>query len=184
MGNKDLALLTSNARVATRCRNAPGEAGVLGVPVRPDHPADDLGGILFSAVDGLFFGCGDATISVDQANESVESTVATFRAPGRPIASHAIPTQASCPRRTSPPNSPPWTAGRRSTSASGRSPGVSGALRSFGAGLALIREGHERVQDDHLGRDVARTGEGAMDFETGKGSASSAEAQGGSTSSG
>ncbi len=60
MSNKDLVLAASKIRVVTRCRNTMGERGVLGIRVQPNHPSDDLAGILLSAADGLLFGCGDA----------------------------------------------------------------------------------------------------------------------------
>jgi ethanolamine ammonia-lyase large subunit len=44
-----------------------GGPGVFGVRLQPNHPSDDLGGILLSAVDGLLYGCGDAVIGVNPA---------------------------------------------------------------------------------------------------------------------
>jgi ethanolamine ammonia-lyase large subunit len=56
MGNKELVYVAAKIRNVTRCRNTMGERGVFGVRVQPNHPADDLAGILLSAVDGLSFG--------------------------------------------------------------------------------------------------------------------------------
>src|SRR5262249_10165988 len=72
MGNKDLVLVAAKVRNVTRCRNTMGQRGVLGIRVQPNHPADDLGGILLSTVDGLLFGCGDAVIGVNPATDSVD----------------------------------------------------------------------------------------------------------------
>src|SRR5262245_18772347 len=55
MGNKDLVLAASKIRVVTRCRNTMGQRGVLGVRIQPNHPSDDVAGILLSTVDGLLF---------------------------------------------------------------------------------------------------------------------------------
>src|SRR5207237_4260812 len=96
MSNKDLVLAASKVRVVTRCRNTMGERGVLGVRVQPNHPSDDLAGILLSTVDGLLFGCGDAVIGVNPVNASVESTAAILRTLDRLIDALAIPTQACC----------------------------------------------------------------------------------------
>ena len=52
-------------------------------------------------------------------------------------------------------------------------------MASFGVNLALLREGHERVLEHHHHRNVAWVGTQAMYFETGQGSALSAEAHGG-----
>src|SRR5205823_9122277 len=71
MSNKDLVLAASKIRNVTRCRNTMGERGVLGIRVQPNHPADDLAGILLAAVDGLLFGCGDAVLGVNPATDAV-----------------------------------------------------------------------------------------------------------------
>ncbi len=67
MSNKDLILAAAKIRNVTRCRNTMGEPGVLGIRVQPNHPADDVGGILLSAFEGLLYGCGDAVIGVNPA---------------------------------------------------------------------------------------------------------------------
>ena len=74
MSNKDLVLAAAKIRNVTRCRNTMGERGVLGIRVQPNHPADDIGGILLSAFEGLLYGCGDAVIGVNPASDSVETT--------------------------------------------------------------------------------------------------------------
>src|SRR5262249_11700416 len=69
MSNKDLVVAAAKVRNVTRCRNTLGQRGVLGIRAQPNHPADDLTGILLSTVDGLLFGCGDAVIGVNPATE-------------------------------------------------------------------------------------------------------------------
>lgn len=96
MSNKDLILGSSKLRVVSRCRNTMGQRGVLGVRIQPNHPSDDLGGILLSAVDGLLYGCGDAVIGVNPATESVEVVTSILHVINRLIESLAIPTQACC----------------------------------------------------------------------------------------
>ena len=49
MSNKDLVLASARIRNVTRCRNTMGERGVVGIRVQPNHPADDIGGILLAA---------------------------------------------------------------------------------------------------------------------------------------
>ena len=71
MGNKELVYVAAKIRNVTRCRNTMGGRGVFGVRIQPNHPADDLAGILVSAIDGLSFGCGDAVIGVNPATDSV-----------------------------------------------------------------------------------------------------------------
>src|SRR5438477_4800928 len=96
MSNKDLVLAAAKIRVVTRCRNTMGERGVLGIRLQPNHPADDLGGILLSTLDGLLFGCGDAVIGVNPATDSVETVSAILSALDRLITAYKIPTQACC----------------------------------------------------------------------------------------
>ncbi len=96
MSNKDLVLASTKVRVVTRCRNTMGERGVLGIRLQPNHPADDAAGILLAAFDGLLYGCGDAVIGVNPATEAVESVSAILHALQRLIDAYQIPTQACC----------------------------------------------------------------------------------------
>ncbi len=54
--------------------------------------------------------------------------------------------------------------------------GTQAANASFGVTLSMLKEGRERVLESHRKRDVAWVGEQVMYFETGQGSALSAEA--------
>ncbi len=80
MSNRDLVLAASRIRNVTRCRNTMGERGVIGIRLQPNHPADDLTGILLSTVEGLFYGCGDAVIGVNPATDSVETVSSILNA--------------------------------------------------------------------------------------------------------
>ena len=175
MGNKDLVLAASKVRNVTRCRNTLGQRGVLGVRVQPNHPADDLGGILLAAVDGLLFGCGDAVLGVNPAAESVDTVSAILRGLDRLIMATGAPTQGcclahittqlACLERGAPID-------LLFQSVAGTEP----ANASFGVNLALLREGRERALEGHRRRDVAWVGDNVMYFETGQGSALSADA--------
>ena len=175
MSNKDLVLAASKVRVVTRCRNTMGQRGVLGIRVQPNHPSDDIGGILLSAADGLLHGCGDAMIGVNPAAESVEVTEAILIALNRLIETLAIPTQACCLAHITTQmacidRGVPVDLLFQSLA------GTEMANSSFGINLALLREGQERVLEHHRTRDVAWVGNQAMYFETGQGSALSASA--------
>ena len=73
-----------------------GERGVLGVRVQPNHPTDDVAGILVSTLDGLLYGCGDAVIGVNPATESVESVAAVVHVLQEVVERLGVPTQACC----------------------------------------------------------------------------------------
>src|SRR5580658_4378054 len=96
MSNKDLVLAAARIRNVTRCRNTIGERGVLGIRVQPNHPVDDIGGILFAAFDGLLYGCGDAVIGVNPAADSVETVGAILQALDRLVETYKVPTQICC----------------------------------------------------------------------------------------
>jgi ethanolamine ammonia-lyase large subunit len=175
MSNKDLILAASRIRNVTRCRNTIGERGVFAVRLQPNHPSDDLGGILLAALDGLLFGCGDAVIGVNPAAESVATVATILHGLDRFIETLSIPTQACC-------------LGHITTQLQALEQGapvdllfqsIAGtqeANAAFGVTLALLKEGKERVAEHHGQRDVAWVGENVMYFETGQGSALSANA--------
>jgi ethanolamine ammonia-lyase large subunit len=175
MSNKDLVYVAGKIRNVTRCRNTMGQRGVLGIRVQPNHPADDLGGILLAAVDGLLFGCGDAVLGVNPATDSIDTVAGILRALDRLIAACGAPTQACCLAHVSTQlacleRGVPIDLLFQSIA------GTQAANSSFGVTLAQLREGRERVLEQHRRRDVAWVGEQVMYFETGQGSALSAEA--------
>jgi ethanolamine ammonia-lyase large subunit len=213
MSNKDLILAAAKIRVVTRCRNTMGERGVLGIRLQPNHPADDVAGILLSAFDGLLYGCGDAVIGVNPATDSVATVSAILHALQRLIEAYGIPTQACCLAHISTQlkaleNGAPVDLLFQSVA------GTQKANESFGVSLSMLREGKERVlqhhkergdnqvigasgdrvigkakaanegtADDQGGESIAKSQEpkancplNVMYFETGQGSALSAEA--------
>src|SRR5271169_1086094 len=176
MSNKDLVLAAARIRNVTRCRNTMGERGVLGIRVQPNHPVDDIGGILLAAFEGLLYGCGDAVIGVNPAADSVETVGAILHALDRLVTACKAPTQTCCLAHIS-----------TQLAALGRGApvdllfqsisGTEAANKSFGITLGMLREGREQVIEHHGQRkDVAWKGANVMYFETGQGSALSAEA--------
>ncbi len=175
MGNKDLVLAASRVRSVTRCRNTLGQRGVLAVRVQPNHPADDVGGILLGAVDGLLFGCGDAVIGVNPATESIDTVAAVLHALDRLIAATGAPTQA-CVLAHITTQLQALERGAPVDLLFQSVAGTEAANASFGVSLSALREGRERALEGHRRRDVAWVGDNVMYFETGQGSALSADA--------
>jgi ethanolamine ammonia-lyase large subunit len=175
MSNKDLVLAAAKIRNVTRCRNTMGQRGVLGIRVQPNHPADDVGGILLAAFEGLLYGCGDAVIGVNPATDAVETVEKILRALDRLVEAYRVPTQSCCLahittqlealERGAPVDLLFQSVG-----------GTEAVNRSFGITLEMLREGRERVLEHHRRRDVPWKGTNVMYFETGQGSALSAEA--------
>src|SRR5581483_2397923 len=197
MSNKDLIVAAAKIRNITHCRNTIGEAGVLGIRLQPNHPADDLGGILLSSFEGLLYGCGDAVIGVNPATDSVESVTAILRALERLIEAYKIPAQACCLAHIT----TQLAALERGAPVDLLFQSIAGteaANRSFGVTLSMLREGQQKVLEHHgqrgLQKDLPAGHEltrmptnrnknfhssdlhNVMYFETGQGSALSAEA--------
>jgi ethanolamine ammonia-lyase large subunit len=178
MSNKDLVLAAAKIRNVTHCRNTMGEHGVLGIRVQPNHPADDISGILLAAFEGLLYGCGDAVIGVNPATDSVETVSAILVALNRLVQAYEIPTQTCClahitTQLAALDRGAPVDLLFQSVA------GTEAANRSFGITLTMVSEGRERVLEHHGQRDVRWIGDHAMYFETGQGSALSAEAHDG-----
>jgi ethanolamine ammonia-lyase large subunit len=175
MGNKDLVYTAAKVRVVTRCRNTMGERGVFGVRVQPNHPADDLVGILAATVDGLTYGCGDAVIGVNPATDAVDTVAAILGIVDRLIGTLGLPTQACCLAHVT----TQLAALDRGAPVDLLFQSVAGtqaANAAFGFTLATLTEGRERVLESRRGRDVMWAGNQVMYFETGQGSALSADA--------
>jgi ethanolamine ammonia-lyase large subunit len=175
MSNKDLILAAARIRNVTRCRNTMGERGVLGIRTQPNHPSDDMGGILLAAFEGLLYGCGDAVIGVNPATDSVETVSAILHALNRLLEAYKVPTQTCCLAHIT----------TQLAAMKGGAPvdllfqsvaGTEAANLSFGISLSTLREGREQVLEHHKQRDVPWMGTDVMYFETGQGSALSAEA--------
>jgi ethanolamine ammonia-lyase large subunit len=175
MGNKDLIAVASRIRNVTCCRNTLGEPGVFAVRLQPNHPSDDLAAMLMASIDGLLYGCGDAVIGVNPAAESIDSVAEILRGLGRLIDTLGIPTQACCLAHIS----TQLAALDRGAPVDLLFQSVAGtqaANASFGITLGQLREGRERVLDHHRRRETDWVGNNVMYFETGQGSALSAEA--------
>lgn len=151
MSNKDLVLAAAKMRVITRCRNTMGERGVLGIRLQPNHPADDVAGILLAAFDGLLYGCGDAVIGVNPATDSVETVSAILHALQRLIDAYKIPTQSCCLAHIS----TQLAAMERGAPVDLLFQSVAGtqkANESFGITLSMLKEGREKVLEHHKQR--------------------------------
>jgi ethanolamine ammonia-lyase large subunit len=174
MSNKDLVLAAAKIRNVTRCRNTMGEPGVLGIRVQPNHPSDDISGILLSAFEGLLYGCGDAVIGVNPASDSVQTVHSILSALNRLVESYQIPTQTCCLAHLST-QLAAMDQGAPVDLLFQSVAGTEAANRSFGITLNMLREGQERVVEHHRSRGVEWVGNNVMYFETGQGSALSAE---------
>jgi ethanolamine ammonia-lyase large subunit len=171
MRNQDLILVAAKCSVVTRFRNTIGLPGTMAVRLQPNHPTDDLNGIAASIVDGLLYGCGDAVIGVNPVSDhpGVLSEIARMLA--GVIDRFEIPTQTCVLTHVTGSiemieKGVPVDLVFQSVAGSEK------ANAGFGVTLDLLREGRDAALS--LGRGTL--GENVMYFETGQGSALSAEA--------
>ena len=172
MRNQDLISVARKCEVVTRFRTTIGLSGRLGVRLQPNHPTDDAGGIAASIVDGLLNGCGDAVIGINPASDSIDTQIRLLHLVNeRARAFRASPPKAAC-SRTSPTPCASWPAVHPVDLIFQSIAGTQAANESFGVNLAVLAEAQAAGQS--LGRGPA--GSNLMYFETGQGSALSAQA--------
>ena len=171
MRNQDLMVVARKCRVVTRFRNTIGLEGTLSVRLQPNHPTDDRDGITAAILDGLMYGAGDAVIGINPASDSVKVLGELCHLMDDLISRHEIPTQSCVLTHVT-------TTTRLIEE---RVPvdlvfqsiaGTQAANQSFGVTLSLLKEG----QDAALSLKRGRLGQNVMYFETGQGTALSANA--------
>jgi ethanolamine ammonia-lyase large subunit len=168
---QDLMAMAAKCRVVTRFRNTLGLPGSLSVRLQPNHPSDDLRGIAASTLDGLLLGAGDAVIGINPATDSPERTHALLSMLEDLRLNLDIPTQSCVLAHVT------TTLGliRRHAPVDLVFQSIAGtqaANASFGVDLALLREAREAALSLRRGT----VGDNVMYFETGQGSALSANA--------
>ena len=174
MRNQDLILVAAKCKVVTCFRNTLGLPGRLAVRLQPNHPTDDPKGVAASMLDGLMYGCGDAVIGINPASDNLPAIIAMLQLVDDFRTRYAVPTQSCVLTHVT--NSLRAIDGGAPVDLVFQSIGGSEKTNeSFGIDLALLREAHDAARS--LGRGTA--GENLMYFETGQGSALSANAHGG-----
>jgi ethanolamine ammonia-lyase large subunit len=93
MANQDLILVASKIRVITKFRNTLGLKGHFATRLQPNSATDDAKGIMASTIDGLLYGVGDAVIGINPASDSAESTLKLLDMLDRLRQQYDIPTQ-------------------------------------------------------------------------------------------
>src|SRR3954467_14179554 len=171
MRNQDLIAVARKIRVVTKFRNTIGLPGCLSVRLQPNHPTDDPKGIGAAILDGLMYGCGDAVIGINPATDSAEQAMLLLRLVDDLRMRFAIPTQ-SCVLAHVTTMLDVMNRGGPVDLVFQSIAGSEAANRAFGVSLAILDEAHEAARA--LNRGVL--GDNVMYFETGQGSALSAEA--------
>ena len=174
MRNQDLILVAAKCNVVTRFRNTLGLPGHLAVRLQPNHPTDDPRGVAASMLDGLLYGCGDAVIGINPAGDNLPSIISLLRLIDDFLVRYEVPTQ-SCVLTHVTNTLRAIECGAPVDLVFQSIGGSEQTNRSFGIDLALLAEARAAAQS--LGRGTL--GDNLMYFETGQGSALSANAHGG-----
>ena len=174
MRNQDLIIIARKAQVLTRFRNTIGLAGRMSTRLQPNHPTDDVAGIAAVVFDGLAYGNGDAVIGINPATDNVAQVMTLLAMLDGVIHRLGIPTQScvlahvtttlECMKRGAPVDLVFQSIA-----------GTEAANTSFGIDLALLQEAREAA----LSLKRGTIGDNVMYFETGQGSALSANAHNG-----
>lgn len=171
MRNQDLILAAQKCRIVTRFRNTIGLPGRLSVRLQPNHPTDDVRGIAASMLDGLLYGCGDAVIGINPATDSLPVIISLLRMVDEFRTRYDVPTQ-SCVLTHVTNTIQAIEQGAPVDLVFQSIAGTEKANAGFGINLALLRE----AQNAALSLNRGAVGNNVMYFETGRGSALSANA--------
>ena len=168
---QDLVTVARKCRVVTRFRNTLGTPGTLSIRLQPNDPVDDPRGVAAQILDGLLLGAGDAVIGVNPATDNLETIQrllamldgvrARFDIPTQCCVLSHVTTTMLAMERGAPVDLVFQSIG-----------GTEGVNRSFGVSLSLLKEAHDAA----LALRRGTLGDNVMYFETGQGSALSAEA--------
>jgi len=168
---QDLVGVGAKCRVISKFRNTIGLPGHFSTRLQPNHPTDDPKGIAASIVDGLLLGSGDAVIGINPATDNLEAVGRMLHMMDDIRQSYDIPTQTcvlthitttiQAIEKGAPVDLPFQSIA-----------GTQAANSSFGINLALLQEAYEAA----LSLKRGTVGDNVMYFETGQGSALSANA--------
>ncbi|WP_417253784.1 ethanolamine ammonia-lyase subunit EutB [Celeribacter sp.] len=171
MRNRDLIAVARKITVITAFRSTLGLTGRIGSRLQPNHPADDLKGIVASTLDGLSYAVGDAVIGINPATDNIPTAMTLLSMLDDLRARYDIPTQSCVLTHVT--NSieiiergAPLDLVFQSVA------GTQAANDGFGVTLSMLKESHEAA----LSLKRGTVGSNVMYFETGQGSALSSDA--------
>lgn len=165
---QDLIAVAKKIRVVTRFRDTLGLPGRFSTRLQPNHPTDNPRGVAESIVDGLSYASGDAVIGVNPASDDLKSVETllhlldkireTLEIPTQTCVLAHVTTQMEAMRRGAPVDLVFQSIA-----------GTEDANKAFGIDLKMLDEAWHAARERHPGANV-------MYFETGQGSALSANA--------
>ncbi len=171
MRNQDLILVAQKCQVVTAFRDTVGLKGRLSTRLQPNHPTDSVNGIAASIFDGLMYGNGDAVIGINPAADNVGQAIKLLNLMDEVIQHYQIPTQ-SCVLTHVTNTIEAIEQGAPVDLVFQSIGGTQGTNETFGINLNMLAE----AQQAALSLKRGTVGNNVMYFETGQGSALSADA--------
>jgi ethanolamine ammonia-lyase large subunit len=171
MSNFDLMTVGAKCLVVVRANNTLGLPGRLSSRCQPNHPTDDVAGILASMREGLAYGCGDAVIGVNPATDTPESTAEILTAIDDVLRRNAVPTQHCVLSHVTVQMQALEKIGCPMDLMFQSVAGTEAANKAFGISIRLLDEAWAMMKEKGSTR-----GPNRMYFETGQGSALSSQA--------
>ncbi|MDO6513528.1 ethanolamine ammonia-lyase subunit EutB [Neptuniibacter sp. 2_MG-2023] len=168
---QDLILVAKKCSNPTAFRNRIGLPQRLSTRLQPNHPTDDPTGVAASVLDGLLYGSGDAVIGINPATDNISSVITLMKLLDDIIQRYDIPTQ-SCVLTHVTTHLEAINRGAPVDLVFQSIAGTEKANKSFGIDLAVLKEAHSAA----LSLNRGSCGDNVMYFETGQGSALSADA--------
>lgn len=170
MSNLDLIHAANKVEIISRCNIAIGQKGTLASRLQPNHPTDNVDGMLASMKEGLSYGVGDAVIGINPVDDSVESVKRLLHATHDFIEAWNIPTQ-NCVLAHVTTQMKAIEQGAPAAMIFQSIAGTEAANRSFGISVSLLEEAQQMIMEKGTSHGPQR-----LYFETGQGSELSAEA--------
>ena len=171
MRNQDLIIVAKKCEVISSFRNTIGLSNRLSTRLQPNHPTDDILGIAASTIDGLLYGSGDAVIGINPATDNVAQAINLLKFLDEVIHKYEIPTQSCVLTHVT--NTIEAIEKKAPVDLVFQSiGGTQKTNESFGFNLHTLKE----AQDAALSLERGTIGNNVMYFETGQGSALSANA--------
>ncbi|MCG6201125.1 ethanolamine ammonia-lyase subunit EutB [Psychromonas antarctica] len=168
---QDLIMVASKCQVVTKFRNTIGLNKTLSTRLQPNHPTDDPAGVAATLIDGLLYGNGDAVIGINPATDNLQAVTELMKMLDDVIHHYQIPTQ-SCVLTHVTTHIEAINRGAPVDLVFQSIAGTEKANNGFGVSLSILDEAYDAA----LSLKRGTVGNNVMYFETGQGSALSANA--------
>lgn len=170
MSNLDLIYGASKIRISAHCNTTIGLSGTLSARLQPNHPTDNIEGIMASVMEGLSYGVGDAVIGLNPVEDTVEGVSRVLYTFDEFKRKWEVPTQICVLAHVT----TQMEAIRKGAPTDLVFQSIAGSQKgneAFGVTVALLDEAKELVT-----KEGTATGPNVMYFETGQGSELSSDA--------